>query len=49
MDQTENYTQFKEIKKEDEEIILARLLSDSFSLDKTAPTDQSIEFPEASK
>jgi hypothetical protein len=47
MDQKENYTQFKEIKKEDEVLILARLLSDSFSLEETLPTAESIEFPEA--
>jgi hypothetical protein len=46
MDEKENYTQFKEIKKEDEELILARLLSDSFSLEESVPTAESIEFPE---
>lgn len=44
MDEKENYSQFKEVTKRDEEIVLARLTSDTFSIEEDAPAKTDIEF-----
>ena len=45
MDEKENYAQFKEVTKNDEEIVLARLMSETFSIDEEAsPAKTDIEF-----
>jgi hypothetical protein len=45
MDEKENYAQFKEVSKNDEEVVLARLMSETFSIDEEAsPAKTDIEF-----